>query len=244
MLRNESVPVENTVKVNDGTTVKLVETFEYEFNGRTLRSFNDENNTVWIPLVDIADILEVTANNRVNLLRSLKEREKGTTICSTRGGAQEITVVSEPGFYKIVLRSRKPAAEPFTDWVTYEVLPEIRRHGVYIAESQLEAAKKRITELEQKVEYLDRLTSAEGTLNLTDTAKSIGARPKKMIEFLRNHYVLNAENIPYQRYIDEGAFKVVTSERNGVQVRQTYVTAKGVERIYNFLKRQGFTDWA
>ena len=42
------------------------------------------------------------------------------------------TIVSESGLYALVLKSRKPEAKAFRKWVTSEVLPSIRRHGVYM----------------------------------------------------------------------------------------------------------------
>lgn len=42
-----------------------------------------------------------------------------------------MTVISEPGLYSLILRSRKPEAKAFKRWVTHEVLPSIRKHGMY-----------------------------------------------------------------------------------------------------------------
>lgn len=50
-----------------------------------------------------------------------------------------MTVISEPGLYSLILRSRKPEAKAFKRWVTHEVLPSIRRHGVYATESMVDA---------------------------------------------------------------------------------------------------------
>ncbi len=50
-------------------------------------------------------------------------------------------IVSESGFYKLVLRSRKPVAKEFQRWVTHEVLPQIRRTGGYIPVSDTDDEK-------------------------------------------------------------------------------------------------------
>lgn len=63
--------------------------------------------------------------------RILGTHQKGTQIVRTLGGPQKMTIVSEGGMYRLVLRSRKPEAEAFTDWVTDEVLPSIRKTGGY-----------------------------------------------------------------------------------------------------------------
>jgi prophage antirepressor-like protein len=54
-----------------------------------------------------------------------------TTFCQTKGGAS-VPVISESGLYKLVMRSDKPEAKAFQDWVTRVVLPAIRKDGAYI----------------------------------------------------------------------------------------------------------------
>ena len=49
----------------------------------------------------------------------------------TNGGTQELTFVSEPNLYRVIFRSNKEQAKQFQDWVFSEVLPQIRRTGVY-----------------------------------------------------------------------------------------------------------------
>ena len=63
--------------------------------------------------------------------RYLDEDEKGECLVDTPSGAQKMVCVTEPGFYKLVMRSRKPEAKAFQRWVTHEVLPELRRRGSY-----------------------------------------------------------------------------------------------------------------
>lgn len=60
---------------------------------------------------------------------------KGTQIVSpirSRGGARHTVVINESGLYALVLRSRKPEARKFAKWVTGEVLPAIRKTGIYV----------------------------------------------------------------------------------------------------------------
>ena len=57
--------------------------------------------------------------------------KKVTPIQGTPGGTQNMTVINEAGLYKLVMRSKLPNAEKFSDWVCEEVLPSIRKHGVY-----------------------------------------------------------------------------------------------------------------
>ena len=81
----------------------------------------------WFVARDLLAILDVDRT----ALRKLDDDEKGVDIIHTPGGDQEVTTVTEPGFYKLVMRSRKPEAKAFQRWVTHEVLPELRKRGSY-----------------------------------------------------------------------------------------------------------------
>ena len=58
----------------------------------------------------------------------------------TNGGEQEMSFIPESDLYRLVFSSKLPTAEKFTDWVTAEVLPSIRKHGAYMTPETLEAA--------------------------------------------------------------------------------------------------------
>ena len=83
----------------------------------------------WFVAKDVADILEI--RDAFNATRELDEDEKGTCKVSTPGGIQEMTIISEPGLYTLLMRSNKPEAKPFRRWVTHDVLPSIRKTGSY-----------------------------------------------------------------------------------------------------------------
>ena len=74
-----------------------------------------------------------------NAVGRLDEDEKGTTTSSTLGGEQDLLTVSEPGLYSIILRSRKPQAKAFKRWVTHDVIPSIRKHGMYATTETINA---------------------------------------------------------------------------------------------------------
>ena len=70
-------------------------------------------------------------NSRKALTDHVDAEDKGVTKRDTLGGAQEMTVINESGLYALVLSSKLPGAKQFKRWVTSEVLPAIRRHGMY-----------------------------------------------------------------------------------------------------------------
>ena len=95
----------------------------------------------WFVGKDICHVLEQPNISQV-LLR-LKDYEKGLHIVDTRGGNQEMAIISESGLYRLVLTSRKPQAERFQDWVI-EVLKQIRKTGSYSVHSQPQTTQLRL----------------------------------------------------------------------------------------------------
>ncbi len=87
------------------------------------------DGTPWFVAKDVCDILGyVTVTDP---LRKIPAKHKGVAPTDTLGGVQKMSVIDEPGLYRLILRSDKPQAEPFMEWVTAEVLPAIRRTGTY-----------------------------------------------------------------------------------------------------------------
>lgn len=89
------------------------------------------NGEPWLVGRDVAKVLGYK-NISDALKKHIDEEDKGVAKCDTLGGAQEMTVINESGFYSLVLRSKLPEAKKFKRWVTSEVLPQIRKTGGYI----------------------------------------------------------------------------------------------------------------
>lgn len=94
------------------------------------------DNKPYLMLNDICKILEI--KNVSDAKSRLNYKGVVTTEVLTNGGNQQATFINESNFYKLVFQSRKPQAEKFTDWVTTEILPSIRKHGAYLTEEKLE----------------------------------------------------------------------------------------------------------
>lgn len=104
----------------------------FDFRGATVRVLADEQGEPWFVAKDVCDVLELT--NVGEALRALDDDEKNTIrISDGIAGNPYKATISESGFYRLVLRSRKPVAKEFQRWVTHEVLPSIRKHGGYMA---------------------------------------------------------------------------------------------------------------
>lgn len=97
-------------------------------------------------LVDICKVLELQVTPTKNRLKqdgvSLIKGVSKTTNQYGITTEQEVTLtfINEQNLYKVIMRSDKPQAEPFQDWVCGEVLPSIRKHGAYMTNDTLEKA--------------------------------------------------------------------------------------------------------
>lgn len=87
----------------------------------------------WFVAKDVCECLELTDVSKTISL--LDDDEKGTNSIRTPGGEQQMLVVSEPGLYSLILRSRKPEAKAFKRWIIHEVVPSIRKRGLYATEA-------------------------------------------------------------------------------------------------------------
>ena len=99
----------------------------------------------WFVLADVCQVLGTTNPSMAS--KGLDDDEKMTLSLTEghsgqRGGAQSVTIVNEPGFYRIVMRSDKPIARKFQRWVTWEVLPSIRKTGSYSSASRVNASNE------------------------------------------------------------------------------------------------------
>lgn len=171
-----------------------IQTFESDQFG-TVRAIRDENGEPMFVAKDVCAILEL--KNPRSTLALLDEDEKGVHIVDTPGGEQQMTIVTEPGFYKLVMRSRKPEAKAFQRWVTHEVLPALRRDGGYmvardetpeqtmaravlLAQQTIDRQKSRIAGLEAENEemrpkalFADAVAASDGTCLIGEFAKML-----------------------------------------------------------------------
>ena len=107
-----------------------IQVFQHEMFGSLRILRKDAQGEPWFVAKDVCGCLGLDTSN---LSKLLDEDEKGTYSIRTLGGPQEMSCVSEPGLYSLVLRSRKPEAKAFKRWVTHDILPAIRKTGGYLA---------------------------------------------------------------------------------------------------------------
>lgn len=177
----------------------------------------------------------------------------------TESGMQEMSFIPESDLYRLVFRSKLPTAEKFTDWVTAEVLPSIRRHGGYIAgqeqmtpeelmaaallmaDKKLKDREARLSELTvqnqlllPKAEYFDELVDRNLLTSFRETAKQLEVGEKEFIRFLmEKKYIYRDKKGKLMPYAEKnsGLFEVKEcfNDKTRWSGTQTLVTPKGRE---------------
>ena len=105
--------------------------------GNDIRVMTDKQGEPWFVLKDICDALDL--KNISDVASRLDEDGVGTTeVIDNLGRTQKTNVVTEAGLYEVIFMSRKPEAKAFKRWVTSEVLPSIRKHGMYATPATIE----------------------------------------------------------------------------------------------------------
>lgn len=115
-------------------------------------------------LADICKALELTQPSKVK--ERLNEKGVRSIPTLTKGGEQKLLYINESNLYKTIFQSRKESAERFTEWVTSEVLPSIRKTGSYgkplTTSEQIRLLAQGNTELTERVDKVeDKITSIE-----------------------------------------------------------------------------------
>jgi prophage antirepressor-like protein len=144
---------------------------------------------------------------------------KGTHIVSplrSRGGARHTVVINESGLYALVLRSRKPEARKFAKWVTSEVLPAIRKTGIYVGKPFTVNPGDVLTAEEQNTLRLMLKTAVERL----PKEKQAGAMIKGWSK-LKAHFGVAYREIPRQEFSEfRSSLATLRSGRCLMQHRQ------------------------
>lgn len=128
-------------------------------------------------LSDVCRALEIT--NVGNVKQRLSEKGIRTMDTLTKGGNQKLLYINEANLYKTIFQSRKESAQRFTDWVTDEVLPSIRKNGGYIAGQETlsdeELMAKAILVAQKKIAERDKIIEKQRLKIEADRPKTIFA---------------------------------------------------------------------
>ena len=226
----------------------------FHFHNRPVRTLQ-LNGEAWFVAADVCAVLGLANPSQAVSYLDDDERCLITNEAWRNNGGMQ--AVNEAGLYSLVLRSRRAEAKAFRRWITHEVIPAIRRTGVYQsaavspapgkllqfsrrdllnlameAENECEELRGVVTELLPKAEFFDRVADASASFSLGETAKMLeipGFGRNNLIRFLRSEGVLMSDNVAKQRYIERGYFHIV--QRDYCAPDGT-LRVKAVTRVY------------
>ena len=224
-----------------------------------------EGEKVLFCAADVAKALGYTNPNK-----AVNDHCRAITKRSTpiSGKVQSINFIPEGDVYRLIIRSKLPAAEKFELWVFDEVIPTIRKTGGYMTDSLLERIQKepavivefaqalileknRVKALEcelntakPKADYYDAFINPDDCTNIRTTAKELKIPERKFVQFLlREKYLFRSPSgqlLPYNKDSNAGLFIVRDFVTYCYTGSQTYFTPKGKEVIrMKFQKKCG-----
>jgi len=102
----------------------------YNFNDKqSVRTFVDEKGGIWFCAIDCCKILALKDSS--NIRKVLDDDDVSTQYFVQSERGHKANFITEPGLYKLIMRSNSAMAKPFQRWVTHDVLPSIRKTGAY-----------------------------------------------------------------------------------------------------------------
>ena len=211
----------------------------FNFKGQEVRTVTINNEPYFVGK-DVAGILGY-ANTRKALIDHIDEEDKDdVTIRDAIGRNQTMTAINESGLYSLLLSSKMPNAKKFKRWVTNEVLPAIRKHGLYATDDlianpdlaiaaftalkeereknkELMAAvaigQQQIAEMKPKATYYDVVLKCRDAVNISVIAKDYGWSAMRMNEYLHEKGIQFKQGdiwLLYQKYAPNGYTKTNT----------------------------------
>ena len=205
----------------------------------------------WFVAKDVCDALGIATNHLREEGRGLDDDEVAN-LPNWEGKGAAPLIITEAGLYSLILRSRKPEAKRFKRWVTHDVLPTIRKHGMYATPQSIErmladpdtmiatlkalkAERKRADALMEdnarllpKATMYDVAIEAEGTMSVTETARYLaqydkGITRKRLFALLRaDGLVCKQGNAPTKKAIERGYMVQVMTTRPDGRANDPY----------------------
>ena len=198
---------------------------------------------------DVADILGYRNGSR-DINRHVDEEDRRKVMFFDGNQDKETTIINESGLYSLILSSKMPNAKKFKHWVTADVLPAIRKTGMYATEELLEnpdlaiqaftalklereknkklnttvkVQEQQIMELQPKASYYDLVLNCPDLLSVTVIAKDYGKSAKWLNHFLKEHQIQFKQGgiwLLYKEYAEKGYTSTKTHTVNGNDGKQ------------------------
>lgn len=188
----------------------------FNYNSVEVRTIQKDGEP-WFVLRDVCNVLGLGTPARVAERLDTDEVSQ-THITDSMGRQQEMTIINESGLYNVILRSDKPEAKPFRKWVTSEVLPTIRRHGMYATPDTVE---KMLADPDTTIKLLETIKQ-ERAARLALEAKAEADKPKVLFA--------DAVSASHTSILVGDLAKLL--RQNGVEI--------GQNRLFSFLREKGY----
>ena len=205
----------------------------------------EENGSFLFCASDVAKALGYS-NVHSALQRHCKGVVKRDTVTSTRG-IQALTYIPEGDVYRLIVHSKLPSAERFERWVFDEILPSLRKNGIYITDplvkqfardpdfahavvDALYEQTERVNRLLPKADYFDAFVDPGDAVSIRIAAKQLGVSEHWLVRLLvgcRMLYRCNGRLVPYADRRFRGMF--------AVKERRTMVTPLGKQVLHDFI---------
>ena len=188
----------------------------FNYNSVEVRTIQNDGEP-WFVLRDVCNVLGLGTPARVAERLDTDEVSQ-THITDSMGRQQETTIINESGLYNVILRSDKPEAKPFRKWVTSEVLPTIRRHGMYATPDTVE---KMLADPDTTIKLLETIKQ-ERAARMALEAKAEADKPKVLFA--------DAVSASHSSILVGDLAKLL--RQNGVEI--------GQNRLFRFLREKGY----
>ncbi|HGI0095655.1 TPA: phage antirepressor KilAC domain-containing protein [Streptococcus pyogenes] len=209
----------------------------FNFKGQEVRTVTIDDEPYFVGK-DVAEILGYAKARNAIASHVDDEDKKDAPIQGTLGGTQTMTIINESGLYSLILSSKLPQAKEFKRWVTSEVLPTIRKHGMYATDELLDNPDFAIATLQKlkeereakklleaqieadrpKVLFADAVSASKSSCLIGELAKilkqnGVNIGQNKLFQWLRaNGYLISRRgeswNQPTQKSMQLGLFEL------------------------------------
>lgn len=242
--------------------------FSFEHNEVRTILVNDEPYFVG---KDVAEVLGYSNASKAVMNHVDLEDKKFEMIAHSQNGNVSETktaVINESGLYSLILKSKLPNAKKFKRWVTSEVLPQIRKHGMYATDDLLNnpdllievatklkeertlrlVAEQKAAEMQPKADYYDRILNNKGLVTVSTIAKNYGMSAvsfNKLLHELGIQFNQSGTWLLYSKFQDKGYTHIEPfdyEDKNGnrqVKTRMKW-TQKGHIFLYETLKKNNY----
>lgn len=235
--------------------------------GKIQEFFNEKFGTVRTVVIDgvvyfvASDIARALGyKNPQKAIRDHCKRVNESFIPSN-GGEQKAKVITKSDIYRLIVRSKLESADEFESWIFDEIMPTIEKTGAYIesgrehemvnyyfsslsSDLQGQIVNELMEKNKELQQFYDDLMNTEGLYSMNTTAKELRIGRNTLFAYLRGKSIMfyqDGSNVPYQRFMNQGLFRVIESPcADGEYRPTTYATKKGLDYIRKLLRKDGY----